>query len=109
MAVSPAARARIEHALSQVVPVRIKPMFGGAGIYAGDLFFALIGSDDTLYLKADDANRPLYTAAGAEQFMNMSYFSVPDAVFADPGALAEWTVQALGAAERAQQAKRSKR
>jgi DNA transformation protein len=84
-------------------------MFGGAGIYAGDLFFALIGSDDTLYLKTDDANRLLYTAAGAQQFMNMPYYSVPDAVFDDPGVLAEWTVQALAAAERAQQAKRSRR
>lgn len=109
MAVSPAARARIEQVLSQVVPVRIKAMFGGAGVYAGDLFFALIGSDGVLYLKADDANRPLYTAAGAQQFMNMPYYSVPDAVLDDPGVLAEWTVQALAAAERAREAKRYRR
>ena len=31
-------------------------MFGGVGIYAGDLFFALI-DDDTLYFKVDDSNR----------------------------------------------------
>jgi DNA transformation protein len=109
MAVSPAARARIEQALSQIVPVRIRPMFGGAGIYAGDLFFALIGSDDTLYLKTDDANRTLYTDAGAQQFMNMPYYSVPEHIFADPAELAEWTVQALGAAERGREAKRSRR
>jgi len=31
-------------------------MFGGVGIYAGQLFFALI-ADDTLYFKVDDSNR----------------------------------------------------
>ena len=109
MAVSHAARARIEQALAPVVPVRIKPMFGGAGIYAGDLFFAVIGSDEVLYLKADDGNRGLYAGAGAQQFMNMPYYSVPPHIFDDPGALAEWTVQALAAAERARQAKPSRK
>jgi DNA transformation protein len=32
-------------------------MFGGVGIYSGDLFFALI-ADDTVYFKADDSTRP---------------------------------------------------
>lgn len=109
MAVSPQARLRIEQALAPVVPVRIKSMFGGAGIYAGDLFFALIGSDEELYLKADDGNRALYAAAGAQQFMNMPYYSVPEHILADPDALAEWTVEAIAAAERARQVKPRKK
>ena len=38
-------------------------MFGGVGIYAGELFFALI-ADDTLYLKADDQTRSEFERRG---------------------------------------------
>jgi len=37
-------------------------MFGGVGIYCGDLFFGLI-DDDTLYFKVDDSNRSDFTHA----------------------------------------------
>lgn len=36
-------------------------MFGGVGLYAGELFFALI-DDDILYLKADDTTRAAFEA-----------------------------------------------
>lgn len=36
-------------------------MFGGVGLYAGELFFALI-DDDILYLKADDATPAAFEA-----------------------------------------------
>lgn len=34
--------------------VQIKRMFGGAGVYADGLMFALL-AEDSIYLKADDA------------------------------------------------------
>ena len=34
--------------------VHIRRMFGGAGIYSGDVMFGLI-SDELIYLKADEA------------------------------------------------------
>ena len=34
-------------------PIASKRMFGGVGLYAGDLFFPLIAGE-VLYLKADD-------------------------------------------------------
>jgi TfoX/Sxy family transcriptional regulator of competence genes len=38
-------------------------MFGGVGIYAGNLFFALI-ADDTVYFKVDAATRPQFEERG---------------------------------------------
>jgi hypothetical protein len=40
--------------LAPVGPLTSRKMFGGVGLYAQGLFFALI-DDDTLYLKGDDA------------------------------------------------------
>jgi TfoX/Sxy family transcriptional regulator of competence genes len=39
-------------------------MFGGVGLYAGDLFSALIAGD-VLYLKADEATRDAREKANA--------------------------------------------
>ena len=44
--------------LSRVTKVRARKMFGGLGLYSGELFFALI-AHDVLYLKVDDINRHL--------------------------------------------------
>ena len=47
--------------------IRIRSMFGGAGVYSGDYFFALI-ADDVLYLKVDDTNRPDFEERGMGPF-----------------------------------------
>ena len=44
-------------------PIVTKRMFGGVGIYSGDIFFALI-DDDVLYLKVDDSTRAGLRARG---------------------------------------------
>jgi DNA transformation protein len=83
MAVSEEYRLWIVDQLSTVAPVRTRRMFGGLGIYAGDLFFA-IADDDVLYFKVSDATRPDYEAAGAHPFQPSpdapemtGYWSVP--------------------------------
>jgi DNA transformation protein and related proteins len=48
-------------------PVRTRRMFGGQGIYAGDLMFALEAGGE-LYLKADDGTVPAFQAAGSRLF-----------------------------------------
>jgi DNA transformation protein len=49
----------VQDLLADFAPLRIKRMFGGAGIYSGDLFFAIL-AEDNLYLKVDDGNRAAY-------------------------------------------------
>jgi DNA transformation protein len=84
-------------------------MFGGAGLYADELMFAL-GVDDTLYLKADAETRPLFEAAGSDPFTYArrdgtatltSYWRLPDAALDDPEEAVRWGRVALDAARRA--------
>jgi DNA transformation protein len=98
--------------LDGVGPITTKRMFGGVGLYAGDLFFALIAGD-VLYLKGDDATRAAREAAGAHPFQpypgrprgkgKMQYYSVPAAILEDGDALLAWATQSIAIA-RAQRA-----
>ena len=71
-------------------------MFGGVGLYAGDLFFGILAAD-TLYLKVDASNRREYEAKDMRAFqpyagrpMTMSYYQVPASVLEDGEELARW-------------------
>jgi DNA transformation protein len=88
-------------------------MFGGVGLYSGELFFALI-ADDTLYFKVDDSNRNDYLERNSEAFrpfpddpntVSMSYYRVPVDVLEDSEELARWTAKARDVAAAAAAAK----
>lgn len=93
--------------LGRVVPrVRARSMFGGVGIYGGDVFFALI-ADDALYLKGDDQSRADFAAHGMAPFRPfgehgevMQYYQVPADLLEDVEALRPWAERAVAAAER---------
>jgi DNA transformation protein len=94
--------------------VRAKAMFGGIGLYAGDVFFGMIAAD-TLYLKVDDTNRARYVDVGSAAFkpyadrpMTMPYYNVPANVLEDPATLAEWAALSIGVARVAGAAKSRK-
>ena len=57
MPVSQSYREFVLEQLGRVTPVTGKSMFGGVGIYAQGLFFALI-AENRLYFKVDDATQP---------------------------------------------------
>lgn len=87
--------------LQAVKGLRAKAMFGGVGLYAGDVFFGLLARD-MLYLKVDDSNRSQYEAAGMKPFkpyadkpMVMPYFQVPVAVLEDASELTSWARQSV--------------
>jgi DNA transformation protein len=95
--------------LDDLGPLRIKRMFGGAGVYSGELFFAIL-ADDALYLKVDDENRADYEKRGLGPFTyetkagrsaSMSYYPVPADLLEDAEALRPWARGALEAARRA--------
>jgi DNA transformation protein and related proteins len=108
MVLSKAFRAFVEELLADFGPVRIKPMFGGAGISQDGVNFAFIVAD-TLYFKADDGNRAAFEAEGMTPFgytakgkpVVTSYWRVPERLLEDPEALQEWAREALAAAGRA--------
>lgn len=89
--------------------LRVKAMFGGFGIYRGDLMFAL-EADGQVYLKTDEINRPafaerglgpfVYEAKGGKQTV-MSYHEAPPETLESPHELAPWARDAYAAAVRA--------
>jgi DNA transformation protein len=105
--VSPSFRTFIVDQLTRVVPgVRARSMFGGVGIYAGDLFFALL-DDDTLYFKVDDSNRRDFEARKMGPFRPygedgeaMQYYAVPADLLEDPDGLRPWAEKAIAVAAR---------
>jgi DNA transformation protein len=107
MAVSRSFQVLVLDQLSGAVPsVRARPMFGGVGIYSGDLFFALI-ADDTVYFKVDASNRPDFDARGMEPFRPfgdgsgaMQYYQLPEEVLEDLEALRLWAEKALAVARQ---------
>lgn len=107
MSVTPEFRAFVTDQLGRVLPdLRARPMFGGVGLYAGDLFFALI-DDDILYLKVDDTNRPDFEARGLGPFRpfgpdgeTMQYYELPADLLEDPEALRPWVDKAIAVARR---------
>jgi DNA transformation protein len=102
--------------LQRVLPqVRARSMFGGFGIYAGDVFFALI-ADDTLYFKVDDSNRPDFETLGMKPFQPygersepMKYYQVPADLLEDPEALRPWAEKSIAVAAQKNPKKKRRR
>lgn len=90
-------------------------MFGGVGIYAGELFFALI-AEDTLYFKVDDSNRPDFETRGMGPFLpfgderdKMQYYEVPAGLLEEPEALRPWVEKSIVVAAEKRSKKARKR
>ena len=102
--------------LGHVGPVRARAMFGGHGIYCGDLMIGLV-DDDEVFLKTDPETRPRFEEAGCRQWvytggrkeMRTSYFRPPDEAHESPEDMEPWGRLALEAARRAARAKAPKR
>jgi DNA transformation protein len=97
--------------------VSVRRMFGGFGIYADGVMFAL-AADDVIYLKADEESAAAFRQEGASPFSYatkhgphtiLSYWRLPDRLYDDPDELAGWARTALGVARRAREPKALKR
>lgn len=107
MPVSDTFRAFVLDQLGRVTTnVRARAMFGGVGIYSGDLFFALIAGD-TLYLKVDDVNRPDFVARDMGPFRpygdegeTMQYYALDEGILEDLDTLRQWVDGSIAAARR---------
>jgi DNA transformation protein len=97
-------------------PIRIRRMFGGQGVYSGELMFAL-EADGEIYLKTDETTVPQFRAAGSRPFVyerdgrktQMSYWRLPDEAAEDPEEAVRWGRLALEAATRASATRKTKR
>lgn len=92
-------------------PVGVRPMFGGAGLYADGVMFALI-SDDLIYLKASATTVAAFERENCPPFeygtkagKRASYWRLPDQLYDDPEELAQWAKTALATARQSAAAK----
>ena len=93
-------------------PVTVRRMFGGAGIYADGLCFA-IEADGEVFIKTDEVSRADFSAAGSAPFTYVakgksrptSYWSLPTAAHEDGDELRRWAGMGLETARRAAAAK----
>jgi DNA transformation protein len=102
MAVTNGFKDFVSELLGDFGPVVIRNMFGGAGVYADGVMFAIL-VDDTLYLKTDEASarafaregmRPFtYTPSGKKR-VAMPYWEVPPRLLEEPGELVVWAREA---------------
>jgi DNA transformation protein len=88
-------------------PVAVRRMFGGAGIYADGVMFALLSSGGTLYLKIGENNEADFIRENLPPFAPMMksgrhavmpYRQMPERLYDDPDELAQWAAKALHAA-----------
>jgi len=93
--------------LRPIVPsIRVRRMFGAVGLYATDLFFAVV-DDDALYLKVDDTTRGEYEARGMPPFhpfelhASMNYSQLPEEILEERDELHRWTSRSLDVARSA--------
>jgi DNA transformation protein and related proteins len=102
--------------LGRVMPgIRARPMFGGVGIYSGEIFFALI-ADDRVYFKVDESTRADFEARGMGPFRpfgdeggTMKYYQLPEEILEDPEALRPWAEKAVAVARQTKARRPSRR
>jgi DNA transformation protein and related proteins len=89
-------------------PVAVRRLFGGAGVYADGMMFALV-HDGIVYLKSDEQNASAFEREQLPPFTYetkdgkravMSYRRMPERLYDDPDELAIWARDALAAARR---------
>lgn len=103
----------VRELFEEMGPITVKHFFGGGGVYAEGLMFAMT-ADDGVYLKADDALKTELKAQGCGPFIwepqsgprageriALGYWRLPDAALDDPQLAALWGRKALKVAKAA--------
>ena len=90
--------------LSGLGELTYRGMFGGYGLYSGQIFFGII-FQGRLYFKTDDGSRGEYERRGMKPFQpnkrqTMKYHEVPADVAEDRELLLAWARQAIAGARR---------
>lgn len=86
--------------LQELQGITAREMFGGRGLYVGNLFFGILHGG-RLYFHTDDRTRPGYVAAGSEPFQPGpkqrlgNYYEVPAEVLDDAKQLTSWAMAAI--------------
>ena len=86
--------------LTELRGLSCRAMFGGYGVYRGDLFFGILARG-RLYFKTGSESRARYESRGMQPFRPSdrqtlkNYFEVPAEVVEDPDELVAWALEAV--------------
>ena len=95
---------------SSLRDIRVRKMFGGAGVFYDGRMFALLANNE-IYLKADRISNPRFDAEecppfhydkGTGEIMTLSYRAMPESAFDDADEALAWARLGIEAAARAQ-------
>src|SRR5690242_13988195 len=95
-------RSFLEYVLEQLSDARgikVRPMFGGHGLYLNQSFFGIVHRG-SFYMRTDEASRPDYVKAGSRPFNPKQkvelhrYYEVPAHVLEDSEELLAWAKRA---------------
>jgi DNA transformation protein and related proteins len=98
----------IRELFAQFGPVMVRRMFNSAGIFADGMMIGLINKE-TIYLKTDATGAQDFEREGSKPFsyirarrgrVELPYWRLPERLYDDPDALAEWARRAFAVAER---------
>ena len=79
--------------------MKVRPMFGGHGLYIDGSFFGIVHKG-SVYFRTDEASRPDYVKAGSRPFNPKEkvelhrYYEVPADVLEDSAELLAWARRA---------------
>ncbi|MEO9474699.1 MAG: TfoX/Sxy family protein [Cyclobacteriaceae bacterium] len=85
--------------LSSLDGITGKKMFGGHGIFCDEKMFGIVDSKGQCFLKVDDSNKADFETAGASSHGKMSYYTIPEDVFANNDALIQWAQKSIATAK----------
>ena len=98
--------------------ISVRRMFGGEGIFVGDLMIGIV-VDEQIYLKAGDGTRAEFEAEGSKPFTytrgkegkatSLSYYTVPDRLLDDTEEFGAWARKAHDVALAARASKEKKK
>jgi len=116
MAVSDSFLGFVLEQLEELGNVSARRMFGGVGLYSGDLFFAVL-DNDTLFFKVDETNVTAFVDAGMGPFRpypdkpeaSMSYYQVPVSVLEDRDEIVAWAGRAVEVSRSARRSRPRRR
>lgn len=96
--------------------ISVRRMFGGEGLYRDNVMFGIVFGE-RIYLKTNEEGRQAFLAEDCAPFVypmkkgeitSHNYYALPDRLYDDPDALAEWARIALAVAKAAPAAKKKR-
>ncbi len=87
--------------LAGIGSVTCRAMFGGFGLYHGEIFFGILHKG-RLYFKTNDQTRPAYEEYGMQPFRPSAkqtlknYYEIPPDILEDGDELVRWAGKCLG-------------